>query len=126
VLFLTPSSPSATFTATITALPAPDHNLVWYDLDVAAFPKGGTLAFEGQVGPSGCEASSSFTDQCATVAPTGSTPVLWYQANVPPGTAWSFQYQFPPGTDVLHFGAEGNWSSPTGSTNTNTVTVSVQ
>jgi hypothetical protein len=106
--------------------PQPDHNSVWYDLNLTAFPNGGTITFQGQMGPSGCNGSSFLLAQCATWAPQEpTTPPLVLATNVPEGAMWSFQYTFAAGTDVLHFGTEGSWGT-TGQTNTNAVTVSVQ
>jgi hypothetical protein len=138
VMSFTPSHSMATFTATVTSPPAPDHNVVWYDLDVSAFPAGGKLTVSGLMGASGTDGSAFLVAQCTQFPESGgSIPVVENVANVPAGTTWSFgSYSFAPGTYVLHFGTEGSWSSapggacPTacspGQTNTNTVTVSVQ
>ena len=122
VLFLTPDDPSATIVPTITSPPVNEHNPVWYDVDVSAFPSGGTLVVAGQLGASGCTGSSFLTDQCQDFPPSYEVGAT----NVDAGSAWNFQYTFAAGTDVLHFGTEGSWNSPAGTTNTNTVTLQVQ
>lgn len=137
VVFLTPASPKATFTPTITSPPAPDHNPVWYDLDVSAFASGGTITISGEMGSSGTDGSSFLLDQCATFPASGAFTPVENSANVAAGSGWSFAgYTFSAGTAVLHFGTEGSWATaaggacPTacapGQTNTNAVTVSVK
>src|SRR5271165_1921989 len=49
-LVLTPGAPSGTFTASVTAVPMPYHNVVWYDIDLGDFTNGGTIYIQGQVG----------------------------------------------------------------------------
>jgi hypothetical protein len=122
---LTPSAPTATFTATVVSPPQPYHNSVLYDLDLSAFTKGGTLYINGQVDDAGCTVSEYLLAQCETVPPTGSFTYLESYGNAI--GAWTFpSYQFPVGTTVLHFGTEGSWGNTTSATNTNKVTVLVQ
>ena len=122
---LTPSAPTATFTASVGTVPMPYQNLVWYDLNVSSFVKGGTLYVRGQTGDGNSAVSSVLMAQCEEPSPTGNfTYLQGYGMMI---GDWTFpSQQFPAGTTVLHFGTEGTQSSPVGSTNTNTVTVMVQ
>jgi len=122
---LTPSAPTATFTASVTAVPMPYQNLAWYDLDLSTFVNGGTIYIQGQVGDGDSTVSSVLMAQCEEPSSTGNfTYLQGYGMMV---GNWTFpSQQFPAGTAVLHFGTEGTQSSPTGSTNTNKVTVMVQ
>lgn len=123
---LTPSSPTATFTATVASEPQPYHNIVWYDLDLGEFVNGGTIYIQGQVGDGSCSASSYLMTQCGIASGSGSFPFVEGIGGVINGT-WTFpSYQFPADTTVLHFGTEGGWSTATNTTNTNKVTVLVQ
>ncbi len=122
---LTPSAPTATFTASVMAVPMPYHDSVWYDLDISSFPNGGNMYIQGQVSDAGCTVSEYLIAQCDATPITGSTPYLEGSGNAV--GSWTFpSYQFPAGTTVLHFGTEGSWGNPAGSTNTNKVTVLVQ
>jgi len=126
---LTPSAPTATFTATVAGLPQPYHDPVLYDLDLSTFVNGGTIYIQGQVGDGSCSVSSYLMAQCGEISTTGSFPStpLEQIGGVAASSAWTFpSYQFPAGTIVLHFGTEGAWGFPAGSTNTNKVTVLVQ
>jgi len=127
VLFITPSKPSVTVTAEVTSLPQPDHNAVWFDIDLAAFPSGGTLSISGATGAYGCAVSSYLADQCARYPASGDAVLLDNVSNVQPGEFWAFPvYHFAAGTNVLHFGTEGNWAGSPGTVNINTVTITVQ
>jgi hypothetical protein len=125
---LTPNKPTATFTATVTTEPQPYHNVVWYDLDLSTFANGGTLYISGQVGDGSCSASSYLMAQCGVVSTAGSFPSTPLESNGGViDSVWMFpSYPFSAGTTVLHFGTEGGWGDPAGSTNTNKVTVLVQ
>jgi len=124
---LTPSTSTATFTATVAGLPQPYHDPALYDLDLSAFANGGTLYISGQVGDGSCSVSSYLMAQCGEVSASGSFPSPQLEFVNTDNSAWTFpSYQFPAGTIVLHFGAEGGWGFPAGSTNTNKVTVLVQ
>ena len=124
---LTPGAPTATFTATVAGLPQPYHDPVLYDLDLSAFANGGTLYISGQVGDGSCSVSSYLMAQCGEVSASGSFPSPQLEFVNTDNSAWTFpSYTFPAGTTVLHFGAEGGWNFPAGSTNTNKVTVLVQ
>ena len=122
---LTPGAPTATFTATVAGLPQPYHDPVLYDLDLSTFVNGGTIYIQGQVGDGDSTVSSVLMAQCEEPSSTGNfTYLQGYGMMV---GNWTFpSQQFPAGTAVLHFGTEGTQSSPTGSTNTNKVTVMVQ
>jgi hypothetical protein len=124
----TSSKLTATFTASVVGVPQPYHDAAWYDLDVSAFPDGGTLYIQGQVGDGSSTVSSYLMAQCGTVSTSGSFPSTPVESS---GGAidspWTFpSYQFPAGTTVLHFGTEGSWGNPAGSMNTNKVTALVQ
>ncbi len=124
---LTPGAPTATFTATVAGLPQPYHDPALYDLDLSAFANGGTLYISGQVGDGSCSVSSYLMAQCGEVSASGSFPSPQLEFVNTDNSAWTFpSYTFPAGTTVLHFGAEGGWNFPAGSTNTNKVTVLVQ
>ncbi len=124
---LTPSAPTATFTATVTGLPQPYHNPVLYDLDLSTFVNGGTLYISGQVGDGGCSVSSYLMAQCGEVSASGSFPSPQLEFGNTDNSAWTFpSYTFPAGTTVLHFGTEGGWNNATNTTNTNKVAVLVQ
>ncbi len=133
---LTPSNKTAMVTASITTPAAPNHDAVWYDLDVSAFPSGGTLDMSGIMGATGTDGSTFLIAQCASFPTEGAfTPAApaTNVGNIAPGMTWSFSYVFPAGTTVLHLGTEGSWYNPSicpncmaGATNTNTITVSVQ
>jgi hypothetical protein len=126
---LTPSTPTATFTATVAGLPQPYHDPALYDLDLSTFVNGGTIYIQGQVGDGSCSVSSYLMAQCGETSTAGSFPStpLEQIGGVAASSAWMFpSYQFPAGTTVLHFGTEGSWGNPAGSMNTNKVTVLVQ
>ncbi len=127
-VMLTPSAPSVTFTASVSAVPQPYHNAAWYDLDVSVFIHGGTLYVSGQVGDGDAAVSSYLMAQCGEASAAGSFPSSLLESNGSViDSPWTFpSYQFPAGTTVLHFGTEGSWGNPAGSTNTNKVTVLVQ
>jgi len=126
-LVLTPGAPSGTFTASVTAVPMPYHNVVWYDIDLGDFTNGGTIYIQGQVGDGSCSASSYLMAQCGAASAAGSFPSTPLEGLNTINSTWTFpSYQFPAGTTVLHFGTEGGWGNPAGSTNTNKVTVLVQ
>lgn len=135
-IVLTPSDTTAHVTATITTPPTPDHNAVWYDLDVSAFPSGATLSISGVMGSTGTDGSAFLITQCDVFPTSGAfTPAApgANVGNVAPSATWSFtDYTFAAGTTVLHLGTEGSWynagicpNCTAGATNTNMITVNV-
>ena len=134
VVALSPGKPTARFVAAVRSPAYPDHDPVWFDLDVSAFPSGGSIAVSGQMGGGGADGTTFLVDECATFPASGAYSAVENVGNVPPGTTWSFgAYAFTAGTTVLHLGSEGSWynaglcpSCTPGATNTNTITVTVQ
>ncbi|MGD0674798.1 MAG: hypothetical protein ABSC94_05230 [Polyangiaceae bacterium] len=133
VLEFTPSEPTQTLTINIVAPGYGLQDYVGYDLDVSAFTAGGILSISGMVGGSDTAtmtaASFDLFSEC-TIFPTVGGPLGASISNaydIPVGGSFSLMPVtiFPPGTQLFHFGATGNWYSEAGLTNTVTVTISV-
>jgi hypothetical protein len=131
LIALTPGSPSYSV-ASISMTDPSQPNHVWttkYDFDVSAFTAGGTVTFSGVVSaatsgnPNACGCSFNLFSECEEYPMTGMSFGIANASDVTPGSSWSMPYAFPPGTPVLHFGAEGDWDSTPGSTNTSSLTV---
>jgi hypothetical protein len=121
---LSPSTPTASFDATITSATRPNHDCVWYVLDVSAFASGGMLSVAGMNGSGGATSSTYLVSACSDVVGAGFSS-LKNSSDVPPGQAWQWTYAFPANSPPLYFGLEGGWGTP-GQTNTEAVTVSAQ
>jgi len=124
---LSPSMPTATAPkAKIVAPGSGNHS--WdtkYDVDLTAFLGAGTLTISGVLGATGTDGSFDLFPSCQALPVTGSnTGVLASADNTPAGATWTVTYSFDRGA-VYHFGAEGNWDSTQGQTNTTSVEISV-
>jgi hypothetical protein len=119
---LTPSNPTANFTAAIVGPGSGNHDSTWFDLNLSAFTSGGTISVTGT--PSQCAASSFLVSECFVEPVSGGFTAIRNDSDVPPGTMWGFTYQFSP-VPVLHLGTECNWSTAFGATGTNAISISV-
>ena len=108
----------------ITSATRPNHDCVWYVLDVSAFASGGMLSIAGMNGSGGATSSTYLVGACSDVVGAGFSS-LENSSDVPPGQAWQWTYAFPANSPPLYFGLEGGWGTP-GQTNTEAITVSAQ
>jgi hypothetical protein len=127
LLVLTPAKPSLSFNADITAPGYDVQGFTKYDLDVSAFASGGTIRISGAMG-SGVSAGSFDLFPACLVFPIVGRPAgtLGGAYDIPRLSPWAIRgHVFAAGEGLFHFGAEGNWFSPTGSMNTVTVMIEV-
>jgi hypothetical protein len=130
LLQFTPASPTKTATASITAPGSGNQDYVDYDLDVSAFPNGGTIAVTGTVNASldGGPVSAASFDlflACSILPTAGSPDSVASDDDVQPGSTLTVTYPFSAGEQLFHFGATGNWGSTQGETNTVSLTFTV-
>jgi hypothetical protein len=79
------------------------------------------LSINGTVGGDGCQASVDLFAGPTGYPDSGAPTDLAHQWNLDPGAAISIG-TYLDGETAFHFGADGNWNSPVGQTNTVTVT----
>lgn len=100
------------------------HGYTTTYLDATRFPDGGVLHIEITLGVGLADASFDVYSQGARL-PTGGFPNSLAGAHdVKSGSTAKIDYRFAHGT-TFQFGAEGNWNSKAGDTNTYSIAVSV-
>lgn len=126
---LTLTRPTATRSDSLTASPEGTHRYTLYEVDTRAWPEGGVLTVEVDVGE-GWEGGSSIgsfdlypegVTPSREGLPQGAVASAW---NVAPGQRATLMHRFERGQRLL-LGAEGSWSSPPGTKNVYTFRVRV-
>jgi hypothetical protein len=125
---VTPGSP-ATITLPIVAPGLGLQNFTGCTVDVISPGGGGGSALSvdisGTVGASGCAASVDLFPGDAGYPDSGTPTDMNNDWNVPPGGGISIS-AFASRSTTYHLGADGNWNSPAGQTNTVILTISAQ
>jgi hypothetical protein len=117
-LVLTPATPAQVLTVPITAPGHGNHRYTVVKIDTRAFTSGGILTIEAAVGDG--ESGASFdllpagSEFTVSGYPQGS---LAYAYDIQPNGSATMRHHFATG-QVFRLGAEGNWFSSAGSTNT--------
>jgi hypothetical protein len=101
------------------------HNYRTIRLDTSRFPNGGTLHIKITLGNGASDASFDLYPMGAPLPTDGFAKSLAHAWDVPRGSSAKIDYRFDHG-EVLLLGAEGNWNSKAGTTNTYNFAVNVE